>query len=68
MSSIWSKILTYSNGTKGKIIDDGGRFQIHLHRYPGGLTISNYDKNTGEPARNFDGTPQRFTWPDPKAK
>ena len=62
MAKIWTEIKTYSDGTRGKIIDDGGAFQIHLHRFPGGLAISNYDKKTGGPALNFDGTPQRFTW------
>lgn len=51
------------DGTQIKIIDiEGDRYQLHLHRHPGGLTMSLYDKATGKPALNHDGTPQRFTW------
>jgi hypothetical protein len=57
-------IKTLNNGAQVKIIDIAGDpYQMHLHPHPGGWTMSLYDKATGKPALNFDGTPQRFTWP-----
>jgi hypothetical protein len=59
-----SRIKQYRDGSMGKIIEAGdGTQQIHLHSYPGGFTISLYDKRTGSPVPNYDGTPQRFSWP-----
>ena len=58
-----SVIKDLRNGSRVKIIEAGnGTEQIHLHKHSGGMTISLYDKFTGQPKSNFDQTPQRFTW------
>lgn len=59
-----TKIIELKDGSLVKVIDppDEPRFSLHIHSHPGGVTISSYDKATGKPLSNFDGTPQRFTW------
>jgi hypothetical protein len=64
-----SVIKKLSDGSVVKIIEAGnGTEQIHIHHHKNGDTISLYDKKTGAPAKNYDGTPQRFTWGKPKSK
>ncbi len=58
-----SVIRVDKDGNPIKIIESGkGTEQIHVHRHPGGLTISRYDKSTGKVVRDKDGNPERFTF------
>ena len=57
----FTKIVQLRDGSLDKIINvPGDPYSIHVHYHPGGITISTYDKATGKPLTNFDGTPQRF--------
>ncbi len=60
-----STIIQDRFGNPDKIIESGqGTEQIHVHRHPGGLTISRYDKSTGQVMRDKDGYPERFKYED----
>ena len=62
----FTKILQYGDGSIGKIINppDEPGFSLHIHHHPNGVTISSYDRRSGQPLLGPGGEEQRFTWPN----